>query len=54
LLQVSGTVVGKDMKAEWFVVTGTGTGDLKHLHGTGGFTAKRGQHGSVWLDYYFE
>lgn len=54
LLEVHGTVADKDMKAEWFVVSGSGTGDLKGLRGDGGFKAKLGQHGTIWLDYGFE
>jgi hypothetical protein len=54
LLQVSGRVVGKEMKAEWFVLPASGTGELSGLRGEGGFTAQLGQHGSIWLDYYFE
>jgi hypothetical protein len=54
LLQPSGTVVGKETRAEWFVVRGSGTGDLKGLRGDGGFKAQLGEQGSYWLDYYFE
>ncbi len=54
LLQVSGTLAGEAVKCGWFVVPGSGTGDLKNLRGEGGFKAQLGQHGSVWLDYYFE
>jgi uncharacterized protein DUF3224 len=54
LLQPSGTVVGKETQAEWFVVPGSGTGELKGLRGDGGFKAQLGEHGSFWLDYYFE
>ena len=54
LLQVTGTVLDKEMKAEWFVVAGSGTGELKSLRGEGGFTAHLGEHGSIWLDYSFE
>lgn len=54
LLQVSGTVAAKQMSAEWFVVPGSGTGDLTNLRGDGGFTAQLGQHGSIWLEYFFE
>jgi len=54
LLQVSGTDVGTERRAEWFVIPGSGTGNLKGLRGEGGFKAQRGQQGSVWLDYYFE
>jgi hypothetical protein len=54
LLQISGTDLGKERKAEWFVIPGSGTGDLKGLRGEGGFEAQRGQKGAVFLDYYFE
>ena len=54
LLQINGTDLGRERKAEWFVVPGSGTGDLKGLRGEGGFKAQRGEHGSIWLDYYFE
>ena len=54
LLQISGTVVNKEMHAEWSVVPGSGTGQLTGLHGDGGFKAQLGQHGSIWLDYFFE
>ena len=54
LLQVSGTVLRKEIDAEWFVVPGSGTGKLTGLRGDGGFKAQLGQHGSVWLDYFFE
>jgi hypothetical protein len=54
LLQLTGTVVGKEMKSEGFVVPGSGIGELKGLRGQGGFKAQLGKHGSIWLDYYFE
>ena len=54
LLQISGTDLGRERKAEWFVVPGSGTGGLKGLRGEGGFQARRGEHGSIWLDYDFE
>lgn len=54
LLQVSGTVVGKEMRAEWSVVPGSGTGELATLRGDGGFEAQLGQHGAIWLDYALE
>jgi hypothetical protein len=41
----------KEMHAEWFVLDGSGTGELAGLRGDGGFEAQLGQHGSVWLDY---
>lgn len=54
LLQVHGTVVRKEMKAEWFVVPGSSTAELRGLRGEGGFKAELGQHGAIWLDYDFE
>lgn len=54
LLQPSGTVVGKDTRAKWFVVPGSGTGELKGLRGEGGFNAQLGEHGTFWLDYDLE
>ncbi|HEV8549107.1 MAG TPA: DUF3224 domain-containing protein [Polyangiaceae bacterium] len=54
VLQVRGTVAGRAMNAEWFVVPGSGTGDLTGLNGAGGFKADVGQQGKVWLDYFFE
>jgi hypothetical protein len=54
LLQDSGTLVGKDVSGTWFVIPGSGTGDLTGLRGEGGFTAQLGEHAAIWLDYYFE
>ena len=54
LLQPHGTVVGKETHAEWSVVPGSGTGELKGLRGDGGFQAQLGEQGSFWLDYNFE
>lgn len=54
LLQPQGAVQGKQTNAEWFVVPGSGTGELKGLRGEGGFTAQLGEHGTYWLDYDFE
>ena len=45
-LDVEGAVSG-----EWFVVAGSGTGELAGLGGSGGFTAAVGQHATAWLDY---
>ena len=53
LLQVQRTVDGKEMKAKWFVVPRSGTGELQGLQGEGGFTAQLGHHGAIWLDYDF-
>jgi hypothetical protein len=51
LLQDEGTLEGKDVKGKWFVVPGSGTGELVGLRGEGGFEAELGQHASVWLDW---
>jgi hypothetical protein len=42
------------MHSEWFVVPRSGTGELTGLRGNGSFKAQLGQHGSIWLDYFFE
>jgi hypothetical protein len=42
------------MHAEWFVVQASGTEQLAGLRGDGGFDAQLGQHGTIWLDYFFE
>jgi hypothetical protein len=54
LLQDRGTLVGKEVRGEWFVVPGSGTAELDGLRGDGGFEAELGQHANIWLDYYFE
>jgi hypothetical protein len=54
LLQDAGTLEGTTVKGEWFVIPGSGTGDLSGLRGEGGFTAELGQHASITLDYWFE
>jgi hypothetical protein len=54
LLQVQGTVQDKHNKGVWFVVAGSGTGDLRGLRGEGGFEAELGKHGAWTLDYWFE
>ena len=54
LLQVEGTVQGKHNKGAWFVIAGSGTGELRRLRGDGGFEAELGKHGSWTLDYWYE
>ena len=54
VLQLAGTFDGGVAKAGWFVVKGCGTGDLRSLHGGGGFEAPHGPEGTVTLDYDFE
>jgi hypothetical protein len=54
LLQDSGTVAGGIVSGDWFVVPGSGTGELTGLRGTGGFRANLGEGAEVTLDYYFD
>jgi hypothetical protein len=54
LLQDEGTLQGSKVKGTWFVIPGSGTGDLHGLRGEGGFEAELGQHASWTLDYWFE
>lgn len=54
LLQDEGTLVGDRVEGRWFVVAGSGTGDLAGLRGEGTFEAKLGEHARWVLDYRFE
>jgi hypothetical protein len=54
LLQDAGTLEGNRVKGDWFVIPGSGTGELAGLRGEGGFEAELGQHASITLDYWFE
>lgn len=54
LLQDAGTLEGTTVKGEWFVIPGSGTGELSGLRGDGGFTAELGQNAEITLDYWFE
>jgi hypothetical protein len=54
VLQDQGTLEGGQVKGTWFVVPGSGTGELRGLRGEGGFEAALGQHASITLDYDFE
>jgi hypothetical protein len=54
LLQDQGTVSGDVVAGDWFVVPGSGTGDLEGLRGQGGFRANLGEGAEVHLDYWFE
>ena len=54
LLQDAGTVEGNIVKGEWFVVPGSGTGQLTGLRGTGGFEANLGEGAHVHIDHWFE
>jgi hypothetical protein len=54
VLQGSETVENGTIKATWFVVPGSGTGDLSGLHGEGGFEGRFGQDSVGTLEYWFE
>jgi hypothetical protein len=54
VLQDAGALAGKTVSGTWFVVPGSGTGELTGLRGEGGFTAELGQHAQITLDYWFE
>ena len=54
LLQDAGTLEGNTVKGDWFVVPGSGTGELSGLRGGGGFTAALGERADIMLDYWFE
>lgn len=54
LLQSTGIVSGKTVSAKWFVISGSGTGELRGLRGTGGLRATLGEGGTVYLDYSYE
>lgn len=54
VLQDQGTVAGSTVSGTWFVVPGSGTGELIGLRGEGGFTAELGESADITLDYWFE
>jgi hypothetical protein len=54
LLQDSGTVEGNIVSGDWFVVSGSGTGELTGLRDTGSFRANLGEGAQVHLDHWFE
>jgi hypothetical protein len=54
VLQFSEIVENGKIKATWFVVPGSGTGDLSGLHGEGGFEGEFGRGSEGTLDYWFE
>jgi len=54
VLQGSEVVQNGKIKATWFVVPGSGTGDLSGLRGEGGFEGHFGKGSDGTLDYWFE
>jgi hypothetical protein len=53
VLQGSEIVENGKIKATWFVVPGSGTGDLSGLRGEGGFEGHFGKASDGTLDYWF-
>jgi len=54
VLQGSEIVENGKIKATWFVVPGSGTGDLSGVRGEGGFEGQFGKGSDGWLDYWFD
>jgi Protein of unknown function (DUF3224) len=54
VLRTDGSFDGRVAKGDWFVVPGSGTGELRGLRGKGGFNAPLGPEATVTLDYDFE
>jgi hypothetical protein len=54
VLQGTETVKNGKIEATWFVVPGSGTGDLSGLRGEGGFEGDFGKGSDGTLDYWFE
>jgi hypothetical protein len=54
LLQDAGTIKDNIVSGDWFVVPGSGTGQLTGLCGEGEFRANLGEGAQVHLDYWFE
>jgi hypothetical protein len=54
VLQSQESVQNGKIKATWFVVPGSGTGDLAGLRGEGGFEGDFGKGSDGTLDYWFE
>lgn len=54
VLQGQETVENGKITAKWFVVPGSGTGELSGLRGEGGFEGHFGKGSDAILDYWFE
>lgn len=54
VLQVSGTHENDAVRATWFVIKGSGAGNLRGLRGEGELTWTDSQTSSATLDYDFE
>jgi hypothetical protein len=54
VLQGSELIANGRITATWFVVPGSGTGELTGLRGEGGFAGDFGKGSEATLDYWFE
>ena len=54
VLQDAGSLTGTTVSGTWFVVPGSGTGQLAGLRGEGGFVAQLGESAEITLDYWFD
>jgi len=54
VLQGSERIEHGKIDATWFVVPGTGTGDLTGIRGEGGFAGEFGKGSDATLEYWFE
>jgi hypothetical protein len=54
VLQGSEMIEDGAIKASWFVVPGSGTGQLAGLRGNGGFEGRFGEGSTGTLDYWFD
>jgi hypothetical protein len=54
VLQGAELIENGKIKATWFVVPGSGTGELSGLRGEGGFAGDFGKGSVGTLDYWFE
>src|SRR5437763_1892996 len=54
VLQTNGTYADGKASADWFVVPGSATGELRGLQGNGGFPPHEGHTVPVTLDFAFE
>lgn len=54
VLQGSEVVADGQIKGSWFVVPGSGTGELHGLRGEGSFAGEFGKGSKGTLDYWFE
>lgn len=51
VLEITGTFANGVVTAEWHVVSGSGTGELRGVRGSGGFTWKGHHESSITFDY---